>query len=741
MSLVILSSGQNRYNDDSLVGGFSQILDRGTGLSQPSSFQNALQAPLKIAPNSEVAVVSAKINRDNYIELPTGLYFNWYIGSPLHNTNELRMMTSDPFQIYVKAGTYSYSQFPVVIQDALRGYMHHPDYWNRATCTTKQIDSDGGGYVFQSKTGGDHAAINLFADMDTWTPSNPVTVGVSGGTHWTIAEVATGQRLTRNITSPALGRITQGWLDCSVIGEDYPLSSVNGYFDIDLAGGAGVVRTAAAAAGEAMGFIVGLTRPTNYYNSRLDGKNASVGEENLFPPYFSGENGFLGFWDYAVRGYLNTTTNKFTYEILHSVARNKGPGGEPVMGLEPLEYYGSGIGGLPTAQVDEDGTGLAGWNPAWTIDRLRFGIKGESVKIELASSGGAAPGAYDYVLCDPELTQLTLGTAITLKQYTPKPVGDPCRALYPKMCLRRDADEITMNTWGGVGKAVNLEDYEYPQPRSPIANTPGTSGSSWWGLLTDGSTYTRADLNIYGRNIECNRNIYNYDAVDTTAYHSTQQYRLLDTSTAGSDAPNYSNVLLLQPSAPGRDMSDKGVYVTGSGWTTGWSNIRSSPVGDVSMIMGFPGQVSLTQGNIDPRTAGITAELAAAVTAATGAPAQLDDARGWWWIASQTTPEFHQRSVFIKSPSLTHQSYNGSTGSMSKILAHLPRFDNAGNEFGSLYFQMNDRVYLKLNNPNEVILQDIQIDLCGGNERIAKDLGGTTEIVLHIRNGVDPPQI
>jgi hypothetical protein len=721
MSLIVLSSGQDRYEDDSLVGDFSQILDRGTGLSQPSTFTNALQAPLKIEPDSEVALVSAKINRDNYIDLPKGLYFNWYIGDPLYDTLELRQMTSAPFQIFIKAGTYSYNQFPAAIQDALREYIHHPDYWNRATVTMKQIDSDGGGYVFQSKTGGDQVATDIKADMTTWTPSNPLTEGASGGTHFTIAHPAPGVRLTRNVASPGAAADVQGWLNCSLIGEDYPLSSVNGIVSFDLTGGAGVVNTAA---GGVSGFIVGLTRPTKWWDSTAFGTQAE-GNLDLFPPYMADTNQHLGFWDYAVRGYLNTTTNKFTYEILHSVSRNTGPNGEAELTLEPLQYWGSGVATLPTAEVDEDGTGLAGWNALWTIARLRFTVKNESVKIELASSN-AVPGAYDYILTDPELLQTTAQLAVDHKDHTPKPVGDTCRALYPKMCLRRAADAVTMTVWGGVGQLVNDEDYAYPTPEDPDTGNAPTSGSSLWGVLTNNDIYSRAELNEQGRNIECERNIYNYDAVDDPdGYRSTEVYTLLDTNTAGaSDAPNYSNVMILQPSAPGKDMDDPGVYMTG------W---RGSPVGDVSMIFGFPGQVALTQGNIDPRTAGVTAELVAVVTPATGAPAQRDDSRGWWWLASQTVPTFHQRSVFIKSPSLTHQSYNGSTGSMSKILAHLPRFDNAGNEFGSLYFQMNDRVYLKLNNPNEIVLQDIQIDLCGRNERVAQDLGGSTEIVLHIR--------
>ena len=56
-----------------------------------------------------------------------------------------------------------------------------------------------------------------------------------------------------------------------------------------------------------------------------------------------------------------------------------------------------------------------------------------------------------------------------------------------------------------------------------------------------------------------------------------------------------------------------------------------------------------------------------------------------------------QSSAFIRLPRFSHCSFNCGKGSVSKILAMIPRFDNAGNESGALFFKNADKVYLDLN--------------------------------------------
>jgi hypothetical protein len=712
MSLVVLSSGQNRFEDDNNYKTFEAIKNRGSGISQPNSFLNALTAPIKIPPNSEVSVVSAKIHRNNELDIPSGMSFSWYIGEPLSNTGSLFQRVSSPFECYIEPGTYSFSSLPVALQASLREYIHHPDYWNSALVS---LEAGGQGYVFQTLTQGDHAAVDLKAQMTTWTNASSRTVGASGAGTYTMTFPGTGPTLVRNLASAA--GASRDWRNCSLIGENLPLSAVNGRASFDLTSGVGVARTFATATA---GFTCGLTRPTNWYVPG-DGETEGDGERNLRPPYSSGGGvvNQLGWYDYAVVGYRDTNTNLFTYRIVHAVSRR----GFVVMA--PLVYWSVApvVAGLPEIQLTEQGLGAnavdslgaaVAWNPAWTIDSFVFTMTGESIKIEVIPSGHTA-----YTLCDAALSQVTLGTAINLRDRTIKPVGDTCRALYPKMALRNQNDQIKLITWGGVGHLVNTQTYAYPQPPNRALGTPATTGSSWWGRLITAAS--RNELTAKGASIDVFRGAYQYSVAATAA--NTRQYLLTDTNgAAGTDAPNYSNIIILEPSPQEKDINDVGSYI--------------ATTGNVSSVFGFPGLTHVAQGNEGPLSMGMTADIAslAAPDAATGAPAAIiDNARGWWWIPSSNFPAFHVRSLFIKCPTLTQQSYNGATGSMSKILAHLPRFDNAGNEFGSLYFQVNDRVYLKLNNPNELTVQEFQIDLCGKSERLAGDLGESTEIVLHIR--------
>jgi len=63
----------------------------------------------------------------------------------------------------------------------------------------------------------------------------------------------------------------------------------------------------------------------------------------------------------------------------------------------------------------------------------------------------------------------------------------------------------------------------------------------------------------------------------------------------------------------------------------------------------------------------------------------------------------------------------------------IPRFDNAGNEAGALFFQIPERVYISLNNAYPIQLTDITVDVVRKDETFVEDLTGSTDVVFHIR--------
>jgi|9_EtaG_2_1085328.scaffolds.fasta_scaffold06000_5 hypothetical protein len=101
---------------------------------------------------------------------------------------------------------------------------------------------------------------------------------------------------------------------------------------------------------------------------------------------------------------------------------------------------------------------------------------------------------------------------------------------------------------------------------------------------------------------------------------------------------------------------------------------------------------------------------------------------------SATRPSMvSQQSTFVRVPTLTHETYNFGTGNPSKILFQVPRFDNSGVETGALFFQNPDKTYIDLKNTSELRITDLDVHFVRKNEKFAKDLTGSSEVVFHVR--------
>ena len=105
-------------------------------------------------------------------------------------------------------------------------------------------------------------------------------------------------------------------------------------------------------------------------------------------------------------------------------------------------------------------------------------------------------------------------------------------------------------------------------------------------------------------------------------------------------------------------------------------------------------------------------------------------------LESKTIPKMiSNKSLFVRLPDLPIESYNTGKGSMSKILYHLPRFDNSGNEVGGLFYQPPQRLYIPLNNPNSIRMNNIKVELVNIDEKNDDvDLVGQTIICFDIKN-------
>ena len=96
---------------------------------------------------------------------------------------------------------------------------------------------------------------------------------------------------------------------------------------------------------------------------------------------------------------------------------------------------------------------------------------------------------------------------------------------------------------------------------------------------------------------------------------------------------------------------------------------------------------------------------------------------------SDSVPEMKgTQSLFVRLKNFTHSSVNLAKGSNSKILYHLPAFSNQGQRVGALYFEPAEKTYLKLNNPADLYLSTIELDIVYSDETLTTDRDWETQV-------------
>ena len=93
------------------------------------------------------------------------------------------------------------------------------------------------------------------------------------------------------------------------------------------------------------------------------------------------------------------------------------------------------------------------------------------------------------------------------------------------------------------------------------------------------------------------------------------------------------------------------------------------------------------------------------------------------------------RNIYVRLDNLPIQTFNGRNHSLSRIVGVVPRFSEFDHEFdsGHLYKVHNPVLYVKLNNPETLRLNQIEISLVDDKEKLAKNLTGQTQLTFHIK--------
>ena len=414
MSLLITSNDE-RDNPTEARGG-----------QMASSYSNYLSQPLRIQPDSQIAVHSVKIRKDPQFNLKGGgnrLYF-WF-GEKLHRNRDgtgttiIRdFTTSNPLFAFMRPSDYDLNKAVYTAEDMavemtteMNGYLYHPNIYGKLLVEPARdgTTNDFEGFTYKFTQRGDDALINNIPQ--TWKSRY---IGSDGFTY--VANTFTKSDATKS----ACG-----------LGTDYPLSWSNGLCEYDISG-----TTDGAVS------MVGLAR--SWYE-RIAGDKYDKPDARQ-PSYF--ETDGMGFWDYCIRLEPDTAGTDRDLKIFHSVVNEDK---DDTTHMEEVKYYGTHTGAVGTIPLKVT---------ADTIEKVRFKIVGEQVIVEYATS--IAPATFINITD-------TSNWSTASKTHFCKPLNQNTWAIYPQIFLEKLNDAVVVDTFGGIDNGGT--DYPY---------TWQTQNVDWW---------------------------------------------------------------------------------------------------------------------------------------------------------------------------------------------------------------------------------------------------------------------
>jgi len=626
MSLVI-TSNQGTENTPQISNAF-----------KPYSYQNRLLNTMKIPPNSEIALQSAKINKNGLFILDrTNSGFNHYFGTPvedLHQDN-IDNSTTVPFRAVIGAGEafragdvkneVNIDDMVGEIQKGIDEAVFHPSLITGETSTGVAVSSvyDSSSEVFQGfkfvATQQTAKTTRNEADI-TWTSINRNNDDVRYG------------------FTQAAGVLTKTTNDGFFVqNREYPISQNAGTCTINFSD---------ANTGN---WICGLSRINK-------ARDIGDGDFDYTPTYFDPPangavlSGILtrGQFRFMDVGIARVGTELRVYQ---SGARTAQANGDGIF-VNEVTYFGNH--NVNFAAKYDIGTN------ADDYQKVRFTLSNEEVKIELIAGDGGT-----VLLCD--YTTLRAGGAV--KNECLNPMNATKWAMYPVCGI----------TGAGANRRISVESIDH-YANYPKYDSTKYFNYDWWGWSQE---YNQT---VFCRELEL-RDWNNFSR--TTTAHGAGANGLL--------APKGIN-------GSGGMADYDSLIITARSINYGEGNTATA---NTQATLGFLG---------DP----ISRPTARTNIATTN--------------ESSSVPKLIANiSLFIRLNNFTQNSMNARQGTLSKIIAHLPRFDNSGNETGGLYFEPQEKTYISLNNPTELLVNSFDIDIVYENETLCTALSGKTIVCLHIR--------
>lgn len=666
MSYIIAPSSQKEYDRiDSRT--------QGTTLENPSTYTNHFSNPIRIKKNSEIALLSAKINRIDTFDVQDNNGYYLYTGKELGDIQDVSLRdranipipytltrqgesTSVPDQVDVLDNNARKSMTPSELLKALdinQKRIFHPEFRTKGSVdfeidtsvVSKNRSFQGFKFKFDQFNNGS-ATTDITASFLPGHPDSQLYTSDANASTYTSTTNTSGSSF------PVVTRLTEDDLDyeCSVIGTDYPLA---------LSEGSATFHVGVNASDG--GFQVGLSRPKEVFNQAPNTykKNATVKQLGQYPSYYT-DVGNL-YFDYGV--YVEETTKEL--RVYQSAIKSS------EFTQVEIEYWKS-----TATNTDFSGATFTTWNNASYTD-IKFTAIGERMLIEIYDKTAVTGGWKKLADCsDPSKWP-----------HTTKRISQTCNYLYPVIDISVQNASIGLVQYNG---RITYEGTD------SLANQVLSYGkNNFYGACVSGKL-----LGDYG--------LESAEAVDFRRINNYNHTISSNASLVGLNASGgvaYSNVFILEHS-PNRP-------------STRYMDRKENPFAKVfgantNEYLGFAPMSEI------PRSRN-------------GNDVSASGSSSYHMTSTSAPTPYSMNNTFIRINDLPITTFNGAQSGISKIIGTIPRFDNTNNQVGSLNFDITNPVYLDLNNTDDILLNQLKIDFVNVDEKIITDLSGTTVITLHIR--------
>lgn len=693
MSLIVTS---NRLTENSVAFQRGQI-----PTEDPANYKNFFRSPIEIEPDSEIAVVSTKIERSGNIAINENSYFCHYFGSgeQIVPGNEYPYLTSISRNIGLKAGTYNFDSFPKHIEQRMRAQYAHPAIFGQEAVKSKTNASTGAaeGLDIKFTSQPSASATDVKADIvgtpvfninspsnacfDTDSPSDQGTYTPGSGVF---------ERTGTDATSFDNA-------SCVMMLKNRPFGLSQGKFDVDTSN-----------AGNR--FAVGLSRPQIQYHGNcvvmgsadeiyeLDFRTTNKSENDRFIIDVDGNRDVEGpyeMYDYAVM--MTEDDELLVVERTYDEATG--------LSIHQELQYWSVAGGVGGAGRMSRAT-FAG-----KYDGFRFEGVGDQIYLWFKDKG-----KLTYAQAVGSNLENAPGRSFT-------PIGDTSYALYPMLNLGDGSVEVLKYSSGYSDGSYKfptfLEGADVPggtsisqlytpgsdmfSNQAPVIR-PGAVGPERGipNRVVSDSSYSVADKNN-GRELVSGDVVSKIDRSLVKLRWTDEDQTLTTYSYVGviggaNHAVNYVHYLAMDV------FSEPNEYDT---------LMKEQKFPNMAAKLGYPQRSLAVQDS--------------------GEAYVIGDGTRIVQFISPAACELVNKSAFIRIPGLTHKSYNGNQSSISKIVYQVPQFTNDGRQFGPLYFDAPEKTYVALKNPSMILLNHIEVQFVEANETVIKNFTGSTQVVFHIR--------